>query len=363
MSKRPSMFQPVERAKFDAWSSFQSLTKEEAMIQYKKEVDKLQITDTVDSSEHNFTPSSTSSAIALTSSIPSTLKDLVLSRQVGESKAINLNLKTIQTKFHDSDGILEIQLNRPKRGNAFNFQMWTDFHTIFDAIQVDQSCKVVILKGNSSSFSTGMDLEVFAEMQSLLASISCEGRRREAMAKTIQFLQDAISKPENCVVPVIAAVSGHCIGGAIDLITACDLRYCTKASTFSIKETDLAMVADIGTLQRLPGLIGQQRCRELAYTGRVFDGEEAERIGLVLKCFDTEVAMNKHVMATAKMITEKSPLTIRGIKKTITYARDHSIENSLEQVKLWNSAFFFSKDIQEAFGAVMSKSQPKYTEK
>ena len=109
-------------------------------------------------------------------------------------------------------------------------------------------------------------------MQDLASQESCEGRKREALANIIHFLQDAVSSTENCKVPVIAAISGNCIGGAVDLITACDLRYCTEDAVFCIKETDLGMVADVGTLQRLPKLIGDQQTRELAYTGRVFNG-------------------------------------------------------------------------------------------
>ena len=215
------------------------------------------------------------------------------------------------TKSAKNSGVLNVILNRPSRGNAFNMQMWHEFKEAFMTIEGDNSVRVVVLAGNSASFSTGMDLSVFSEMQGMAMSEPCEGRRREALVNFIQFLQDAISSPEICSVPVIAAISGHCIGGAVDLITACDIRYCTDSSSFCIKETDLAMVADIGTLQRLPKIIGDQATRELAYTGRTIGGKEAERLGLVLRSFSTEDLMTEHVEKTAAKIADKSPLTIR----------------------------------------------------
>lgn len=229
-----------------------------------------------------------------------------------EMKVSSLALKTIFVNQPiDVPGICEITLNRPSRGNAFNMEMWQEMREAFQAVDGDHSVRAVILSGSSPSFSTGMDLSVFADMMKVSAAETCEGRRREAMSHFVQFLQDAISAPEVCSVPVIAAISGHCIGGAVDLITACDLRYCTDSSTFCIKETDLAMVADIGTLQRLPKLIGDQQTRELAYTGRTIGGKEAEALGLVLKSFESEEAMKEHVRKTAQLIVGKSPLTIR----------------------------------------------------
>jgi enoyl-CoA hydratase/carnithine racemase len=119
-------------------------------------------------------------------------------------------------------------------------------------------------------------------------------------------------------------------------------------------------VADIGTLQRLPGLIGQQKCRELAYTGKTFTGQEAEKMGLVLKSFDTDEELDKYVYETAVSIAKKSPITIRGVKKTIAYARDHDVKDSLDQVNLWNTAYLRNNDLDEAFRAVMTKSTPSF---
>jgi len=253
-----------------------------------------------------------------------------------------------------------VALNRPSKGNAFNMLMWRELQEVFQAMNADSSAKVAILKGASTHFSTGMDLEVFVEMNDMAGRERCEGRKREALSHIIQFYQDCISSPEKAPIPVIAAISGFCIGGAIDLITACDMRYCTTDSVFSIKETDLAIVADIGTLQRLPKLIGESQTRELAFTGRTFSGREAEELGLVLKCFSTHDQMMDHVSRVAAQIASKSPLTIRGVKKTLLYARDHSVQASLEQVKQLNAAHLYSSDLLTAMMAHMKKGQPEF---
>ena len=202
--------------------------------------------------------------------------------------------------------------------------------------------------------------DLIRELMQIADSESCEGRQREGLSRIIQFFQDAVSAPEKCKVPVIAAITGNCIGGAIDLVTACDLRYSTDDALFSVKETDLGIVADLGTLQRLPKLIGEQRTRELVYTSRAFNGKEAKAMGLVLDSFPTKDELDAHVLAIAKSISEKSPLAVRGSKRVLLYSRDHSVDESLQQVKLWNSAHVLSDDLKESVAAAMSKRTPNY---
>jgi enoyl-CoA hydratase/carnithine racemase len=158
-----------------------------------------------------------------------------------------------------------------------------------------------------------MDLSVFSSFASVIGEQTCDGRRRESVIHFIEYLQNVISMPEKCRVPVIAQVSGSCIGGAVDLISACDMVYCTENSSFSIKEIDLAIVADIGTLQRLPKLIGLQKCKELAYTGRYFSGKDAKVMGLALECFQSDIEMTQYVQSIALEIDSKSPLTVRSV--------------------------------------------------
>ena len=159
---------------------------------------------------------------------------------------------------------------------------------------------------------------------------------------------------------MLAAVNGACIGGGIDLVTACDMRYCSSNAYFSVKEIDVGMTADVGTLQRLPRLIGEGMARELAYTGRRVDGIEAQKIHLVNRCFESPEALQTGVMEIARSIAAKSPLSIRGSKEMISYARDHSLADGLNYVATWNAAMLLSKDLFEAGAANVQKREPVF---
>jgi enoyl-CoA hydratase len=256
--------------------------------------------------------------------------------------------------------VLNVRLSRPKKMNAFNMTMWNELDQLFSAIEHTPSIRAVVIRGDGRCFSSGMDLNVFASMKELLGGISCEGRKREMLSHVISRFQRVISAPERCRVPVIAAVHGQCWGGAVDFITSCDLRICDDSAEFSIKEIDLAIVADIGTLQRLPVLVGEQVSKEWAYTGRLFYGPEAVATGLVLKSHADSKALFAHAAAVAQSIATKSPLTIRGIKKAIHYQRDHSTADALDQVQMWNSSMLYSNDLNAAMSAMVSKTVPTF---
>ena len=346
----PGMFDFVGQKKHEAWSLVGNMSMEDAKKTYAalvNLVDQPSTTAVGSTQQHQQYHGQEQSAIPRIS----------FPRRNTNVLEMKPNTILLKTDNETTSGILTVQLNRPSRSNAFNMEMWQDLLNVFGGIEADHRVKVVILTGNDNSFSSGMDLAVFAEMQQISSLESCEGRRREALVNLIQYFQDCVSAPENCCVPVIAAVSGHCIGGEVDLLTSTDLRYCTDDSSFCIKETDLAMVADIGTLQRMPKIVGDQLTRELAYTGRTFRGKEAEQMGLVLKSFSTVEEMHKHVQITAATIAAKSPLTIRGIKKSVLFARDNpNIKASLEQIKLWNAAMLFSNDLMTA----LSSKNPQF---
>ncbi|KDO26240.1 hypothetical protein SPRG_08315 [Saprolegnia parasitica CBS 223.65] len=258
------------------------------------------------------------------------------------------------------DGVLNVRLHRPKKLNAFDMQMWNELDVLFQAIEHTPEVRAVVIRGEGRGFSSGMDLGVFAAMQELITSFECEGRKREALLGVIARFQRIISAPERCRVPVIAAVHGSCIGGAVDFVTACDIRLCDTSAEFSVKEIDLAIVADVGTLQRLPNLVGEQRAKELAYTGRSFFGDEAESMGLVLKSHADVNDLFEHATALASTIAAKSPLTIRGVKKVVQYQRDHSTQDALDQVQLWNSAMLYSADLAEAMTAMATRKPPVF---
>ncbi|KAG2769577.1 hypothetical protein PC129_g20239 [Phytophthora cactorum] len=270
---------------------------------------------------------------------------------------------TLSLGFANDDadsGVLHLKLNRPKVVNAMNMQMWVELAEAFDLVEQDPSVKTVVVSGEGRGFTSGMDLDVFTQMQKVAMDESCEGRKRERLMRVINKFQKVISAPEKCRVPVIAAVHGPCIGAGVDFITACDLCYSDVSAIFSVKEVDLAIIADVGTLQRLPKLVGERQAKELAFTGRNFGGHEAEKLGLVLKALPDQEALMSHVGDVAKTIAKKSPLTIRGIKQTIHYQRDHSTTDSLEQIRYHNAAVLYSDDLVQAVGAIMSKTEPNF---
>ena len=277
------------------------------------------------------------------------LAGVLFPRGQGESVSVtDQAFETLQTRMTPS-GVLTVSLNRPRRGNAINMAMWRDLFSLFAAMARDPVVRAVIITGNAASFCTGMDLGVFADMSALLESETCEGRKREALLRAISYFQRGISLFESSPVPTIACVSGSCLGGAIDLITACDLRMCTRNSEFSVKEVDLAIVADLGTLQRLPILVGEMKARDLALTGRHFSGDEAVEMGLCLgPVFATEEEMLAAAVSKAETIAQKSPLTIRGIKTSLNFSRDHSVQEGLDHVRMLNAAQIYSVDLLES---------------
>jgi enoyl-CoA hydratase len=189
---------------------------------------------------------------------------------------------------------------------------------------------------------------------------TCEGRKREAFFYSTQKLQENITAIEKCRKPVIAAIHSACVGGGVDVVSACDMRFCTDDAFFSIKEVDVGLVADLGTLQRLPKILNPGIVAEMAYTGRKVSGIEAKEIGLVNRTFPDKESMMESVTQLARTIAEKSPLVVRGIKCNLLYSRDHSVSDSLKFQVLWNSATIISDDLMEAMQANMMKKKPEF---
>lgn len=364
----PSMFDMVGKAKYSKWESFKGMAKEDAQSQYIAIVKTLMPTGVLPEEAAVAPPEEKSAGggdaggDSVLPQAPS-LKDIAYPRGTAKSSIQTLSpiLKTMAVSVSEN-GVLTVKMDRPGKGNSLNMQMWHELTQIFDLVNRDSDVKVVVLTGGDKTFSTGMDLSVFAEMNSMAEKEKCPGRLRESLFSTIKYLQNAISGPEKCKVPVIASIAGNCIGGAVDLITACDMRYSTEDAVFCIKETDLAMVADVGTTQRLPKLVGDSQARELCYTARSFDGKEAKEMGLVLKTFRSTEELDSHVQSTAEMIASKSPLTLRGIKSTLLYTRDNSVEAGLDYVAMHNSSQLYSSDLMEAMRATMSKETPRFTD-
>jgi enoyl-CoA hydratase len=258
------------------------------------------------------------------------------------------------------DKIAHVAINRPDKINAMNAAFWSEIVDIFQWVDDTDEVRVVVLSGQGKHFSAGIDLQLLAQAATQMGTDI--GRNAERLRRQILKLQASFNAVDNCRKPVIAAIQGYCIGGAIDLIAACDMRYGTLDAQFSIKEIDMGMAADVGTLQRLPRIIGDGLMRELAYTGRTVDGKEAQTIGLINRAYPDQPALMDAVLALAANIAAKSPVAIRGTKEMIRYMRDHRVDDGLEYIATWNAAMLQSADLKAAMAAHMSKQKPDFAD-
>jgi enoyl-CoA hydratase len=273
-----------------------------------------------------------------------------------------MNLPSYSTLSLSLDqGIAEIRLNRPDKSNAMNDAMWQEIRQAADWVDATPEARVTILSGEGRNFCAGIDLAMLGSIQQRIAHPD-GARSREMLRRLILDLQDCLTAIERCRKPVLAAIQGACVGGALDLVTCCDMRYATPDAVFSVREIDLAMVADVGTLQRLPHLIGDGMARELAYTGRNVDAEEAAALGLVNRVFASPEALTATVREIAQTIAAKSPLAIRGLKEVMNYSRDHAVADGLNFVATWNSALLLSNDLNEAVTAQRERRIPRFSD-
>lgn len=273
-----------------------------------------------------------------------------------------MNLPTCSTLALElADGIAEIRLDRPDKSNAMNDAMWQEIRQAFAWADATPEVRVVILSGAGRNFCAGIDLAMLGGIQQRIADPD-GAHSREKLRRLILDLQDCLTSIERCRKPVLAAIQGACVGGALDMVTCCDMRYVAPDAVFSVREIDLGMVADVGTLQRLPRLIGDGMTRELAYTGRNVGAEEAERLGLANRIFASPEALTAAVREIAHAIAAKSPLATRGLKEVMNYSRDHSVADGLNFVATWNAAMLLSGDLAESIAAQREKRAPKFAD-
>ncbi|WP_116127408.1 enoyl-CoA hydratase-related protein [Lewinella sp. IMCC34183] len=226
--------------------------------------------------------------------------------------------------------IAYLTFNRPHRANALDLAGWEALRAACERADADPEVRVVVLRGNDRHFCAGMDITVLQEMQERFRGTG--GELRERVTAFIAGLQDCVTAIERCRKPVVAAVEGACIGGGVDILTACDVRYCTKDARFSVKEVDLGIVADLGTLQRLPGIVNPGVAAELAFTARTFDGREAEAMGLVAEALGNGAQLRYRVGQTADAIAAKPPRVIAGIKAALLQQRGRPVGEGLTYV-------------------------------
>jgi enoyl-CoA hydratase len=258
-----------------------------------------------------------------------------------------------------ADHIAHVQLCRPAELNTMNAAFWPEMVQLFADIDANQDVRAVVISSTGKHFTAGLDLAMAAG--DFAPSKDDPGRVREKLRRKILAMQESFSVIDRCRVPVIAAIQGGCIGGGVDLVTACDMRIGTANSFFTIQEVNVGIVADVGTLQRITYLLPQGLVRELAYTGRRFGAEEALRYGFINRMEADADAALAAAFAIAGEIAAKSPLVTSGIKQVLNYGRHHSIEDGLEYVATWNAAMLLSVDLEEAMMASMQKRTATFT--
>jgi enoyl-CoA hydratase len=266
-------------------------------------------------------------------------------------------MSTNQAPFKvEIDGhIAWLILDRPDKRNAMGLDFFPAVTEHFQAFDRNPDVRVVVIKAQGKSFTVGLDL---MEAGGILTDSSAAGR--EALRQKIIELQQSMNAIEQCRKPVIAAVHSHCIGGGIDMLSACDIRIATADAVFSIRETRIAIIADLGTLQRLPAIIGDGWFRELAFTGRDFTAQEALQMGFITRICKDREDLYQAAQALAFQIAGNAPLTVQGVKDVILYNRDNGVYPGLQYVAQKNCAQLPSDDLMEAVTAFMEKREPDF---
>lgn len=255
--------------------------------------------------------------------------------------------------------VAHVVLSRGEQLNTMTPAFWRELPEIVDELSDSGRVRAIVISSTGKHFSAGMDLAVFAE-GNLAAGDVEEGRRNAHTRLSALKLQDSFTALERARVPVLVAAQGGVVGGAVDLATAADVRYCSADAFFVIQEINIGMTADVGTLQRLPKLIPDGLVRELAYTGRRMGADEALACGLVTRVWPTQEELVAGVLEVAREIASKSPLAVWGSKRMLTYARDHSVADALDYVATWNAGMFKAPDMVEAATAKGERREPVY---
>jgi enoyl-CoA hydratase len=265
-------------------------------------------------------------------------------------------MHTNETVALEKEGhVAWLVLNRPKRHNAMGMAFFKTLTAHMRRLDEDAEVRVVVIRAAGKNFTVGLDL---AQAGGLLGGKGADDR--EGLRRMILELQESNNAIEQCRKPVIAAVHGHCIGAGVDLLSACDIRVACVDTRFSIRETRMAIIADLGTLQRLPHIIGQGWFRELALTGRDFTADEALQMGFVTRVCENRAATVAEADALARQIAGLAPLTVQGVKDVINYSRDHGVYPGLAYVAQKNAAALASDDLMEAVSAFMEKREPVF---
>jgi enoyl-CoA hydratase len=259
-------------------------------------------------------------------------------------------------------GVSTLWLANAARRNAMGPAFWDELPRAMAELGDDPETRVIVLAARGPHFTVGLDLQAMGGTIAGGGETSGAGQRMRAL-REIARLQRSITAVAECPKPVVAAIHGWCIGGGIDLITACDVRVASADARFSVRETRIAIVADVGTLQRLPGIVGRGIAAELCLTGDDFDAERARAIGLVNSVHADTAAAQQAAVEMAARMAANSPLAVQGTKRVLKYCEGKSVEDGLAYVATWNAAFLQSDDLAEAMAAFFEKRAPRFTGK
>ena len=262
------------------------------------------------------------------------------------------------------DNIAHLKLNRPEKRNSMILKFWDELPAIVKEIDHEVQARVIVISSTGPHLSGGLDINEFFAAGKVGAGDDRTKRITHGadFLQTVRTMQQTFSVLENCRIPVLAAVQGGCIGGGVDMVTACDMRYATTDAFFCVEEINVGMTADVGTFPRLVKLMPEGIVRELCYTGRRMPAAEAAATGLVNRVFEDQQAMIDGVMAVAREIASKPPLAIHGCKRMINYSRDHSTADALDYVATWNASMFQPEEIKEAITARMQKRDGEFVD-
>ncbi|MGI8537900.1 MAG: crotonase/enoyl-CoA hydratase family protein [Mycobacteriales bacterium] len=261
-----------------------------------------------------------------------------------------------------ADRVAHLRLSRPEELNSMTPDFWRELPQIVTAISDEASARVVVISSTGKHFSAGMDLSVFRGDELGAAKDAGPGRAHARTRSHVKVLQWSFTALEMARVPVLVAAHGGVIGGAVDLVTACDLRYASADAFFCVQETNIAMTADVGTLQRLGKVVPEGFAREMAFTGRRVPAARAYEVGLVQQVYPDHDSLVAGVLDTAREIAAKSPLAVWGTKVALNYARDHGVDDALDQVATWQAGMFQPADMSEAFRARADRREPVFPE-
>ncbi|XP_063920188.1 delta(3,5)-Delta(2,4)-dienoyl-CoA isomerase, mitochondrial-like [Zophobas morio] len=285
--------------------------------------------------------------------------------KTGASKFVSSTAKmSAQTNYETlavtipHEFVYHVELNRPEKLNAMNITMWSEIGKCFENLDNDENCRVVVLSAAGKIFTAGLDFkQVFLKMGPELADLDV-ARKAKVISTSLRSFQKSITSIELCKKPVLTAIHSACVGGGLNLIAAADIRYCSKDAWFQLKEVDIGMAADVGALQRLPKIMNSDSfVRELCYTARKVEAPEALSSGLVSRVFEDKESLIKGAIDTAQDIAKKSPVAVQTTKVGLVYARDHSVQDGLDQIASWNQLMLQSEDFMNAVVAQASKQK------